>query len=239
MPPRVSDFIRDMFSMASPTYEPINHLLTFGLDIRWRKRAARLAASAGGGRWADLCSGTGETAAWLARLAPDGTQVYAVDLTQSMLREAKKKPEARGISFIVSDIGALPFPDSCLDLIAMSFAARNINVGRAVLVQRFAEFHRVLKPGGRFVNLETSIPSSAPVRRLRDLYVKLFVESIGGRISGARAAYAYLAHTIPRFYPPEELACIMREAGFEGVSFEKLLFGAAAIHKGTKRKENS
>jgi demethylmenaquinone methyltransferase/2-methoxy-6-polyprenyl-1,4-benzoquinol methylase len=93
----------------------------------------------------------------------------------------------------------------------------------------------VLKPGGRFVNLETSRPPSAPIRKCFDLYVKLFVERLGRRLSGAATAYAYLAATIPRFYAAEELAAIMREAGFEEVTFQRLLFGAAAIHQAIKQ----
>jgi len=171
-----------IFSHIPSTYEPINHILTFGLDILWRKRAARLAAAAGGIRWADLCTGTGETAMYLTRLAQIGVTVYAVDLTMPMLEEAQKKPESARIRFLSADIRSLPFPDDSLDLITMSFATRNINLKRDILVQSFAEYHRVLKPGGQFVNLETSRPSFAPVRILRDLYVKLFVKSVGGSI---------------------------------------------------------
>ena len=151
-----------------------------------------------------------------------------------MLEEARKKPEAARIAFISCDIKALPFPDESLDLITMSFATRNINLSREALVRSIAEYYRVLKRGGRFINLETSRPSSAVMRKLRDLYVKLFVEFVGSRISGSRTAYGYLARTIPRFYPPEELAAIIREAGFEKATFQRLLFGAAAIHQGIK-----
>ncbi len=234
MPAGPNDFIPRIFSHVPSTYEPINHILTFGLDVLWRKRAAVMAAEAGGNRWADLCTGTGETAAYLARLAAEDVRIHAVDLTPPMMGEAKKKPEAARIAFISANIRALPFPDNNLDLLTMSFAARNINLSRDILVQSLAEFRRVLKPGGRFVCLETSQPSSALPRKLRDLYVKLFVESVGSRVSGSKAAYAYLAHTIPRFYPADHLADIFREAGFAEVSFETLLFGVAAIHWGIK-----
>jgi demethylmenaquinone methyltransferase/2-methoxy-6-polyprenyl-1,4-benzoquinol methylase len=234
MPAVVSDFIPRIFSQIPATYELINHLLTFGLDIHWRNRAARLAAKYGGSHWADLCTGTGETAVYLSRLAPEDTEIYAVDFTHPMLREAKKKPEAGRIAFLMSDIKVLPFPDNSLDLITMSFATRNINLSRDILVQSFAEFHRVLKPGGLFVNLETSQPSCSTVRTFRDLYVKLSVKSLGGLLSGNNDAYTYLAHSIQRFYPPLELADIMLEAGFTEVSYIKLFFGVSAIHKGIK-----
>jgi len=235
MPDKETSFVQRIFSQVPATYELVNHVLTLGLDMLWRRRAARVAAAAGGSQWADLCTGTGETAACLARLAARGTTVYAVDFSQPMLEEARRKAGAAGIAFVLSDISALPFPDESLDLITMSFATRNINASRAILVRRIAEFHSVLKRGGRLVSLETSQPPWPSIRTLRDLYVRLFVEFIGRRISGCRTAYAYLAKTIPRFYTAEELIEIIREAGFQEATFQRLLLGVAAIHQGVKQ----
>ena len=235
MPSKTTGSVQSLFSEVPSTYELVNHILTLGLDIVWRKRAARIAAMAGGGQWADMCTGTGEMAIYLSRLAPKGTRIHAIDFSPPMMAAATRKPEAEHINFVASDIKTLPFPDGSFDLITMSFATRNINLSRDILIQSFAEFHRVLKPGGRFVNLETSRPSFSPVRRCFHLYVRLFVEPIGSRISGSKTAYAYLAKTIPRFYAAEELAEIMRQAGFEEVTFQQLLFGAAAIHQAMKR----
>ncbi len=226
--------VERMFSEVPATYELVNHVLTLGLDIVWRRRAAKIAATADGGQWADMCTGTGEMAARLSRLAPEGTTIYGVDFSEPMLEQARKKPEAARISFIRSDIKALPFPDASFDLVTMSFATRNINLSKDILVQSFGEFYRVLKPGGRFVNLETSRPSFWPVRKCFHLYVRLFVKSIGSRISGSRAAYTYLATTIPRFYSAQELADIMSQAGFDKVTFQQYMFGAAAIHQAMK-----
>ena len=194
----------------------------------------RLASRGGGTEWADLCTGTGETAAYLRRLAPEGTTVHAVDFSRAMMAEAMKKPEGKGIDFVVADVKALPFEDNSLDLITMSFATRNINLSREVLTKTFAEYHRVLKPGGRFFNLETSQPPNGWVRRLVHVFAKGLVKPIGAALSGARPAYAYLAHTIPRFYSADDLADILRDAGFEAVRFKRLLFGVAAIHESTK-----
>ena len=226
--------VQSMFAEVPATYELVNHVLTLGLDVLWRRRMARIAAGGGGTQWADMCTGTGETAVYLSRLAPDGTKIYGVDFSDVMLEKARKKPQAAGIKFVAADIKSLPFDDGSFDLITMSFATRNINLSRDILIRSFAEYYRVLKPGGRFVNLETSRPPSALVRKCFDLYVKLFVERLGRRISGARTAYAYLAGTIPRFYGAEELAGIMKEAGFERVTFQRLMFGAAAIHQAVK-----
>jgi demethylmenaquinone methyltransferase/2-methoxy-6-polyprenyl-1,4-benzoquinol methylase len=234
MAPKSTGFVQSVFSQVPATYELVNHILTLGLDIVWRKRAARVAALAGGREWADMCTGTGEMAVYLNRLAPKGTKIHAIDFSGPMMAEAAKKPEAEHINFVVSDIKALPFSDESFDLITMSFATRNINLSKDVLIQSFAEFYRVLKPGGRFVNLETSRPSFLPVRICFHLYVKLFVGPIGSRISGSRTGYAYLANTIPRFYDAEELADIMYQTGFQKVTFKKLLFGVAAIHQGMK-----
>ncbi len=227
-------FIQEAFAKVPPTYERINHILTLGLDIVWRRRAVRQAAAGGGTRWADLCSGTGETAAYLVRLALPNTEVCAVDFSEPMLAVARRKPEAARMRFVLADIQALPFDDGSMDLLTMSFAARNINLSPEAFLRALREFHRVLKPGGRFVLLETSQPKGALVRRLRNGYVRLLVAAIGGGLSGQRAAYAYLAQSIPRFHAPEVLADLLRTAGFARVSFRRLLLGAAAIHEAVK-----
>jgi demethylmenaquinone methyltransferase/2-methoxy-6-polyprenyl-1,4-benzoquinol methylase len=235
MTSKTANLVQKVFSQSvSSTYELVNHILTFGFDALWRRKAAQFAAAPGGTEWADMCTGTGEMAVYLRRLAPAGTSIHAVDLSLPMMAEAMKKPEAQGIDFVVSDVKALDFPDDSLDLLTISFATRNINLNRELLIQTLAEFHRVLKPGGRFINLETSQPSSLLIRRLFHFYVRLVVKPIGGLISGSFTGYAYLAHTIPRFYPPEELSSLLCQAGFKNVAYKKLLFGVAAIHQGMK-----
>ncbi|MBU2498014.1 MAG: ubiquinone/menaquinone biosynthesis methyltransferase [Proteobacteria bacterium] len=228
-------FIQTVFSEVPATYELVNHILTFGLDRVWRKRAARIASTAAPGEWADMCTGTGETAVYLRRLAPKETRIWAVDISPAMMAEATRKQEAESIDFVTADIKKLPFGDGSLDLITLSFATRNLNLSREILAQSFSEFHRVLKSGGRLVNLETSQPRFALVRKIFHLYVKLCVKRIGSRISGSETGYAYLAATITRFCPAEILADIIRRAGFEEVVFQKLLFGVAAIHQAMKR----
>jgi len=222
--------LQDLFADVAPTYERVNRALTFGLDVRWRRKAARIAAAEGGEIWMDACSGTGETAANLRALAPPATRVISLDFCPPMLARAAAKPAGRAIDFVLGDVKALPFSDASLDLITISFATRNINLSREILGRTFAEFRRVLKPGGRFVNVETSQPRSRAVRALFHAYVRLAVRRVGTLISGSRAGYAYLGATIPRFYPPAELAAILREAGFGEVRVKTLMLGAAAIH---------
>jgi demethylmenaquinone methyltransferase/2-methoxy-6-polyprenyl-1,4-benzoquinol methylase len=144
-----------MFSQVPATYELVNHVITLGLDIVWRRKAARVAAKADGTQWADMCTRTGEMAMYLSRLAPEGTTIYAVDFCESMMEKARQKPNAECIQFVTDDIKALPFDDESFDLMTMSFATRNVNVSREILIRSFTEYYRVLKPGGRFVKLET------------------------------------------------------------------------------------
>jgi demethylmenaquinone methyltransferase/2-methoxy-6-polyprenyl-1,4-benzoquinol methylase len=222
--------LRTLFAEVAPTYERVNRALTFGLDVRWRRKAARIAAADGGTRWMDVCSGTGEMAANLRKLAPPPTQVISLDFCPPMLARAVAKPSERPIRFILGDVKALPFADASLDLITVSFATRNINLSREILTRTFAEFRRILGPGGRFVNVETSQPRSRFIRTVFHAYIRLAVRRIGTLISGSRAGYAYLGATIPRFYPADELAAIMKDAGFTEVGVKRLMFGAAAIH---------
>ena len=191
-------------------------------------------AKTGGSHWVDMCSGTGETAAYLSRLAPAGTNVTAVDLSPEMMAEALKKSEAKNINFVLADVKELPFADESIDLITISFATRNINLNKEVLIKSFSEFYRVLKPGGLFVNLETSQPPIGFIRMLFHLFIKLFVKQVGSRMSGSMSGYLYLSKTIPKFYTAHELVEIMQQAGFSDIIFKRLLFGVAAIHQGAK-----
>lgn len=230
----MSKNIQRIYSEVSPTYELVNHVLTWGLDILWRRKAAKMAARAGGTRWLDVCSGTGEMAAYLSRAADKNTNIIVTDFSFPMIREAIEKPKAHRLEFILADAKTLPFCDGTFDLITISFATRNINVTRDVLMQSLREFYRILKPGGVFVNLETSQPPSRAINRLFHLYVRLFVRPLGYILSGSRAGYAYLASTIPRFYGAEEYADIIRRAGFAKIEIHPMMFGVAAIHKAVK-----
>jgi len=225
--------IQKIFDEVAPTYERLNRVLTLGLDGPWRKKAARAAAESGGGLWLDVCSGTGDMAQNLARIAPPGTCVVALDFSPAMLQKASEKPKAQA-AFVRADVKSLPFPSDRFDLVTISFATRNVNLSRDLLHSTFRELRRVLKPGGRFVNLETSQPRSAVVRKVFHLYVRAIVEPVGYRLSGSRSGYAYLASTIPRFYDAEELSGLLKQAGFQTVGYRPLFFGAAAIHTAIK-----
>ncbi|MFW9910349.1 MAG: ubiquinone/menaquinone biosynthesis methyltransferase [Candidatus Thorarchaeota archaeon] len=228
----MSKGVQKIFSEASRTYEMINHLLTFGLDVLWRQKAAQMAASVGGTKWLDVCSGTGEMAISLYR-ARNGAKVTSVDFALPMLQVASTKPVAKGIHFALSDSGHLPFRDNEFDLVTISYATRNLNPNREKLIAYLEEFHRTLKPGGVFINLETSQPDSPIVRHLFHLYIRLVVRRLGGLISGSNTGYAYLSYTVPRFYHRRDFAGILFDAGFKDVKVAKLLLGTFAIHKAT------
>ena len=115
--PKATRFIQEIFSEVPTTYELVNHVLTFGLDTVWRKRAARLASTACAGIWVDMCTGTGEMAGCLSRLAPKETKIKAVDFSPAMMAEARKKPKLAHIDFVFADIKKLPFPDKSFNLI--------------------------------------------------------------------------------------------------------------------------
>lgn len=227
-------FLQGVYAEVSTTYERINHILTLGLDTIWRRRAVAIATAAKPGRWADMCTGTAELAALLSRSAPAGTTVFGFDFSLPMLQNGAAKPECRDIRFTTTDVRFLPLSCASLDLLTSSFATRNINLSREILTETFTEYHRALKPGGMFINLETSIPPSPIIRALFNLYIRLFVKVIGSTVSGSSPGYAYLAKSIPRFYPAEDLAQIMKTAGFSEVRIHRQVFGAVAIHEAIK-----
>ena len=226
--------LQRIFSEVSTTYELINHVLTFGLDILWRRKAAREAVRVDGAFYLDVCTGTGETAQYLSRFGSEGVRVVALDFCFPMLEQAMKKPLHLRLFPVLAEANSLPFPDECFDLITISFATRNINPTREMLIKNLREFWRVLKLGGRFINLETSQPSIGIIRTLFHFYVKLFVKPVGHLMSGSKTGYTYLSRTILRFYSAEEFSLLPNEVGFQHTTSRPLLFGIAAIHSAKK-----
>ncbi|MGY5855733.1 MAG: ubiquinone/menaquinone biosynthesis methyltransferase [Candidatus Thorarchaeota archaeon] len=230
----MSKGVLKVFSEVAHLYELVNHVLTLGLDIPWRKKAAQVAASGGGSLWLEVCSGTGEMAANLQKLANTDTKIIVSDFSMPMVSKASKKEELRTASISLADSLQLPYPDNTFDLVAISFATRNITPSREKLTLFLREFYRVLKPGGRFINLETSQPSSIPIRIAFRFYTKQVIKLVGRIISGSKTGYAYLSHTVPRFYSAEDLSDILYESGFSKVNFVTMTFGAVAIHRAVK-----
>jgi len=233
------DGLQRLYAEVAPTYERVNHALTLGLDILWRRRTARRAVAVLAGlcrrrgaplRVLDACSGTGELAAAVARRASGSVAVHLADLSAPMLAGARAKPHLSEAALTVAAMESLPFADGAFDLITISFATRNLNRQLAVLRQCLREFHRILAPGGCYCQVETSQPPNRIWRLLFHAYVAFTVRPIGRLISGSRSGYAYLAHTIPRFMTAAEFDALLAETGFVGVGHELLGGGIGAIH---------
>lgn len=227
-----------MFTALPPRYDLINHVVTWCLDKRWRRKAARECLSARPHRVLDLCCGTGDLAIDLARLAPHDIEITGLDFSQPMLDIAAKKAalaaEGGTITFIHGDAADLPFADGYFDCVGISFAFRNLTYQNPMTAKYLAQIWRVLPEGGRFVAVETSQPKSRLVRWFYHRYLRWFVAPIGRWLSGNKDAYRYLAESTTRFFTPEELRAMMKAAGFGEVFFRPLFLGAVAIMVATK-----
>lgn len=225
-----------MFTALPRRYDLVNHVITWGLDRRWRWEAAKECLASQPKKVLDLCCGTGDLAIDIARLVESDVRVTGIDYSQSMLDMAteKAKPLAKKPSFIHGDAANLPFPDGYFDCIGISFAFRNLTYKNPLAQRHIAEVLRVLSLGGRFVIVETSQPGSKPIRKLYHLYLRWFVFRVGSLLSGNREAYHYLAESAARFYTSGELKGMLLAAGFCQVSFRTLFFGAVDIHVAVK-----
>jgi len=226
--------VQKIYSEVADTYELVNHILTFGLDIRWRKSAAKIAAMQNCKKVLDVCSGTGEMIQELARKLEPDAELFSTDFSFPMLVKGRSRKHNSGVSFALAEAGELPFPDITFDLLTISFATRNLNVRQDILLSYLKEFHRTLVPGGFLMNVETSQPPNRLLRKLFHAYVRTFVRPVGSLISGSKPGYRYLAHTIPRFFSAKDFSSLLLSAGFSHVEEFPFLRGIAAIHLATK-----
>ena len=230
-----------MFNAVPRRYDLVNRVMTLGLDRHWRRLAATACLAEHPARVLDLACGTGDLALTAAALSKGGTAVVGVDFSAPMLVEALVKANAladRGSGsvsgLVCGDAAALPFPDSSFDAVGTSFAFRNLAYRNPGTASYLAEVRRILRPGGRFVIVETSQPRNRLVRRLFHLYLRWFVRHVGSWLSGNPGAYRYLAESATRFYTTGELAELLANAGFGKTISKPLLFGAVAVHTATK-----
>jgi demethylmenaquinone methyltransferase/2-methoxy-6-polyprenyl-1,4-benzoquinol methylase len=233
-----SRFLNSVFNTVAPRYDLINVLMTFGMDRRWRKLAARECVAANPARVLDVCCGTGDLSITIAGLCGDDTGVFGMDYTEAMLEKARGKAGklADKITFVIGDVTAIPFPDNHFDCLGISFGFRNLTHQNPMATKYLKEILRVLKSGGRFVILESSQPRPTPriVNCLHGVYVRQFVPRLGAIVSGDAASYRYLSSSVAAFLSPEKLAQLLLESGFTAASFRRLFFGAAAIHVAVK-----
>jgi demethylmenaquinone methyltransferase/2-methoxy-6-polyprenyl-1,4-benzoquinol methylase len=225
-------YVRRMFSDIAPRYDFLNHLLSFGLDRWWRRAALRELAwrRQPDGLYLDLCAGTLDVAALLARQPGFRGQVIGADFAEPMLRLGSGKAPAGVVSPVGADAQSLPLATGSARGAIVAFGIRNV----ADLDECLREVHRVLSSGARFVILEFTTPRSAFVRGAFHLYFHRVVPFIGRLVSGHPTAYSYLPESVAMFPTPSQLAERLRAAGFTNVFWRLLTFGTVAIHVGER-----
>jgi len=225
-------YVRRIFSEIAPRYDLLNHLLSFNIDRRWRRRAiARLDPGRHAtGVFVDLCAGTLDVSAELSRVPGFRGLVLGTDFAEPMLRAGANKAPRVLVAPIAADALELPLAANSVAGAIVAFGIRNV----ASLGDSLAEVYRVLEPGGRFVILEFSTPRSAVVRGAYHAYFRGVLPAVGRVVSGHRTAYRYLPDSVARFPMQADLARAMRDVGFVDVRWESLTMGVAAIHSGDK-----
>lgn len=218
--------VQTLFSEIAPRYDLLNHVLSLNIDRRWRRRAVDALAWMPGGRYLDACAGTYDLSLELAgRKGFDGS-VIASDFAFPMLAEGQPKLASHPIRPVCADTLRLPFPDDSFDGAMVAFGVRNL----ADLAAGFQEFRRVIRPGGRLVVLEFTLPPNVVVRWGYTLYFNHILPRVGRIVSGHPWAYSYLPASVSEFPGPDALAALMRSAGFEIATYTFQSFGIAAIH---------
>jgi demethylmenaquinone methyltransferase/2-methoxy-6-polyprenyl-1,4-benzoquinol methylase len=225
-------YVRASFSEIAPRYDLLNHLLSFNIDRAWRRRALdalewRRNAS---GTYLDLCAGTLDVSAMLARQRGFEGMVVGADFAEPMLRAGTGKASPRVMAPLAADALDLPLSTESIAGAIVAFGIRNV----ANLDAALREVLRVLQPGARFVILEFTTPRARVVRALYHLYFHHFLPVVGRLVSGHKTAYRYLPESVAHFPIEEELASRMTRVGYADVRWQTLTLGVAAIHVGMK-----
>jgi demethylmenaquinone methyltransferase/2-methoxy-6-polyprenyl-1,4-benzoquinol methylase len=224
------DRIAGMFDAIAPRYDFLNHLLSAGIDTRWRRRAIASLQLRGSERVLDLCTGTGDLAINAVRVRPGAARVVGIDFAAAMLQVGREKlireRLERQVTLVRGDATRIPAADRSVDAITIAFGIRNVD---AVAVA-CTEMHRVLKPGGRLAILEFAVPTTPGVSAVYLWYLRHLLPRIGRAISRHNAAYGYLPASIGAFTAPEEFVKLLRHAGFVDVDPVRLTFGAVILY---------
>ena len=225
-------YVQRIFSDIAPRYDLLNRVLSLGIDRYWRHVAIAALSwtRRPTGAYLDLCAGTLDVSAALASTRGFAGQVFAADFAEPMLRSGRGKGPPHRIDPVLADALALPLSDASCDGAIVAFGIRNV----AGLDEALREVVRVLVPRARFVILEFSTPSFAPIRAAYLFYFRNILPLIGGLVSGHPSAYRYLPASVATFPDRDLLADRMRHAGFTNVSWRALTFGIAALHVGEK-----
>ncbi len=229
-----------MFSEIAGSYDLANRLLSFGTDVRWRKRAAEAVALETGEELLDMCCGTGDVAITFAKAQPGLKRVVGCDFSKMMIELAVQKQakltqdgelDFENFQWCQGDCLATEFNDGSFDVVSCAFGLRNM----VDLSAGLKEMHRVLKPNGRVCILEFSLPSNILSRCVYLLYFHFVLPVIGGAISGKFGAYRYLVKSVRKWDREVDLAGALEQAGFGEVKVLPLTLGIAKIHIAYKR----
>ena len=225
--------VEELFDNIAPTYDTLNHRLSWDIDKGWRKKAIRQLLPFQPKTILDIATGTGDFAILSAKeLRPQ--RMIGIDISEGMMKIGQKKVEAEGLQHIVSfkkdDCTHLSFDDNSFDAVTAAFGIRNFQN----LDQGLSEMYRVLRPNGHLSIVELTTPVSFPMKQLFKLYSHTILPVYGKLISKDTSAYSYLTKTIEAFPQGEVMLDILRKAGFKNASFKRLTFGICTMYFATK-----
>jgi demethylmenaquinone methyltransferase/2-methoxy-6-polyprenyl-1,4-benzoquinol methylase len=219
-------FVQGAFQKIAPRYVLTNHVLSFGIDLWWRRVTAQAVAQRKPSTVLDLATGSGDLAAEIQRHCPDA-QVVGADFSPPMLQEALK----RGLkNLLVADAMNLPLRDASVDVVTVAFGLRNM----ASWADALKEMNRVLRPGGALFVLDFSLPKPGFTRQLHLFYLRHVMPAVAGLITGERGAYDYLCQTIEQFPSGAGMCELLRGNGFQSATARPLTFGAASLYVAEK-----
>lgn len=224
--------VATMFDNISKEYDGLNRVISFGIDVSWRKKVTKMVSKNNPKQILDIATGTGDLALMMAQLNPD--KITGLDISAGMLEVGKQKIAKANLSdkieMVVGDSENMPFPDNTFDAITVSFGVRNF----ANLDKGLTEIRRVLKPEGIFVILETSNPTKFPFKQGYKFYTSFILPIIGKIFSKDKVAYSYLSESANTFPFGETFDNILQKNGFINTEYKPVTFGVATIYSATK-----
>lgn len=223
------EMVRGMFNDIAPTYDRLNHILSFDIDKLWRKRVVRIVRKLEAKHIMDMATGTGDLAIAMAKKIK-GSTIYGADFSSEMLAVAKHKIEHLGLSERISltecNAEDIPLEDEAVDVATVAFGVRNFEHQREALT----EIKRTIRKGGHLVVLEFSNPKCAFVRWCYRFYSHRILPAIGRLVSKHSTAYTYLPDSIDKFASPKEFSALLEEVGFDNIERKSQSFGIAHIY---------
>ena len=228
------DSIKKMSDGIAPSYDRLNHLMSLGVDRRWRRRAVKEVVDGSPQQILDIACGTGDLTVDIAKAAGAGSKVTGSDISEGMMSFVMSKAAHEGVSerirLKVADGCNLPWEDGSFDRVTCAFGIRNFEDKSKGL----KEFCRVIRPGGKMIILELSVPSNKFLLALYKLYFLHVMPWIGGMISGDKAAYRYLPASVMAFPSPETFCGMISAAGFRTVRHRAFTMGLCRMYIGEK-----